>query len=644
MGYTPNALPNIWAAIATPFSITSTYAVDDYCRYDGVFYKCTTAIETAGAWDASKWTQVTVASQLGGSGSISWAPVAADYDSTATYDLGDYAIQEGKLYKANQAISTPEAFTPAHWTQVAVTDEMNNLGFVAADFDTTEGYDIGDYVIYNDELYKAKAAVSAGAWDSSKWDKVAITDVMVDNLGFIADDFSTDSTYAIGDYVIYDKELYKAKTAITTAGAWDKTNWIKVSTTDETLDYYHTIVNCFDSTKTYEIGDYVCWFDSSNKIQIYKATDVIAPGTWDVTKWKVVTLADEIKDHVIEEYDSDETYFIGECVIHDSKLYIANSNNITGTWDISKWDPEYVLNLGHDEWSEDASYVADDIVLHHGKLYRAVNPVNGEFNLTKTTAAVTQIPTATLSTDEDSFDLDDLEKPTGNLIKVTGSLAVGSDTITLTSNEFKTTDGNLYSYTDPTYDYTITFDVTAKSVTVVDDTGTNVLSAGDTFTGLQVTTPAFTVTTWAPVNDSIELAPAFDVNIQYSANDLIQYNDKIYKAKAATTKGSFIPTEWEQYYISASGGTGGADAYNLADDFDATAAYAVGDPVIKDDTLYMAKAAHAAGAWADADFEAVQVETEMLKELRAIATSLGLTRTVTWDSTNTEFKYEYSLS
>ena len=42
--------------LATAFSTTSTYAVNDVVSYNGRNYKCKTAIETAGAWDASKWT------------------------------------------------------------------------------------------------------------------------------------------------------------------------------------------------------------------------------------------------------------------------------------------------------------------------------------------------------------------------------------------------------------------------------------------------------------------------------------------------------------------------------------------------------------------------------------------------------------
>ena len=44
--------------MAPEFSTASTYAVGDFCIYKDVLYRCTTAITTAGAWSASKWTAV----------------------------------------------------------------------------------------------------------------------------------------------------------------------------------------------------------------------------------------------------------------------------------------------------------------------------------------------------------------------------------------------------------------------------------------------------------------------------------------------------------------------------------------------------------------------------------------------------------
>lgn len=43
---------------------TATYAVGDLCIYNNTLYKCTTAITTAEAWDASHWTATSIADEI----------------------------------------------------------------------------------------------------------------------------------------------------------------------------------------------------------------------------------------------------------------------------------------------------------------------------------------------------------------------------------------------------------------------------------------------------------------------------------------------------------------------------------------------------------------------------------------------------
>ena len=45
----------LYGVSADEFSESATYQVGDYCTYQSKTYKCNTAIQTAGAWDSSKW-------------------------------------------------------------------------------------------------------------------------------------------------------------------------------------------------------------------------------------------------------------------------------------------------------------------------------------------------------------------------------------------------------------------------------------------------------------------------------------------------------------------------------------------------------------------------------------------------------------
>ena len=50
-------------SIAPNYNATSTYKVGDYVSYQGKFYKCTTAIETAEAWNSEHWSETTVVNE-----------------------------------------------------------------------------------------------------------------------------------------------------------------------------------------------------------------------------------------------------------------------------------------------------------------------------------------------------------------------------------------------------------------------------------------------------------------------------------------------------------------------------------------------------------------------------------------------------
>lgn len=51
--------------IAATYSASSSYAVGDLCIYNGILYKCNTAIGSGGeTWNASHWTQITIDGEL----------------------------------------------------------------------------------------------------------------------------------------------------------------------------------------------------------------------------------------------------------------------------------------------------------------------------------------------------------------------------------------------------------------------------------------------------------------------------------------------------------------------------------------------------------------------------------------------------
>lgn len=57
------------------------------------------------------------------------------YDDTATYSVGDLCIYNNALYKCTTAITTAEAWNASHWTATSIADEISALNTDKADKD-----------------------------------------------------------------------------------------------------------------------------------------------------------------------------------------------------------------------------------------------------------------------------------------------------------------------------------------------------------------------------------------------------------------------------------------------------------------------------------------------------------------------------
>ena len=78
------------------------------------------------------------------------------YSASKLYAVGEDCVYEGVRYKCTTAIETPEAFTPSHWQAISIEGELNELNSSKVDntiTSTTVNFtNIGDVQIYS--LYK----------------------------------------------------------------------------------------------------------------------------------------------------------------------------------------------------------------------------------------------------------------------------------------------------------------------------------------------------------------------------------------------------------------------------------------------------------------------------------------------------------
>lgn len=98
-------------------------------------------------------------------------------ESTTAYDIGAVAT--------NVSLQNPITVEETQYTNVeSALNAINNksggggsadTSIIAEDFSTSKSYAVGDYVVYNGDLYRCSTAHSAGAWDASHFTQITVT-------------------------------------------------------------------------------------------------------------------------------------------------------------------------------------------------------------------------------------------------------------------------------------------------------------------------------------------------------------------------------------------------------------------------------------------------------------------------------------
>ena len=202
--------------------------------------------------------------------------IANEYSSSSTYASGSYVIHEGVFYRCTTAITTPEVWNSAHWTEVTVGGEFvnnrnthnilqnlitANTQLIAGELENTANfynpantYNVGDYVLQSvttqsgtkDKLFRCTTAITTPeAWNSSHWTVVNLAGEIKSNKSNIQD-ISND----VDELYDYTKELDRtrygeilqfrdSKTILGLTWKWDNTDFsITGRATDSDAYYY----------------------------------------------------------------------------------------------------------------------------------------------------------------------------------------------------------------------------------------------------------------------------------------------------------------------------------------------------------------------------------------------------------------------
>ena len=116
----------------------------------------------------------------------------------------------------------------------------NLANVIAPVFNAANYYSTGDYVLYNNELYKANQAVNPGTWDPDAWTRCLIVDEMgsgggsagVDNVArlMIAGQYSPSFGYQKYAICRYNDKLWMCNTNLPSGGeAWNAAHWDEIT-------------------------------------------------------------------------------------------------------------------------------------------------------------------------------------------------------------------------------------------------------------------------------------------------------------------------------------------------------------------------------------------------------------------------------
>ena len=119
---------NVRIMIASEFSPSVSYAIGDYCIYNNVFYKCTTA-HAAGDWDSSDFTATDVTADIKSKQNYIFRGTHDEWDNLSAAEKARYDIvaftDDGETGDITNAVTDGDMRAI---TSNAVYDALNNVG------------------------------------------------------------------------------------------------------------------------------------------------------------------------------------------------------------------------------------------------------------------------------------------------------------------------------------------------------------------------------------------------------------------------------------------------------------------------------------------------------------------------------------
>lgn len=234
--------------------------------------------------------------------------VQGDTGRDVIFELADYEIPTGAtanyyidkpdgnaVYNSAEVISSTEIL--AHLTEQALAEPGRNNGQVRilSDGDVITSFDFVLEVEVFRGILRLQSETEVNIFDQAIEDAVntateeavaeiqAQTPAVTGMQNSIAPTYSAYSTYSVGDYVMYNAQLYKCNTAITAAEPWTVAHWTQMALSSDVRELYGAFrasnINIHWQNGYYidSSGNYIPYsqFNATKKIPVYDATSCI---------------------------------------------------------------------------------------------------------------------------------------------------------------------------------------------------------------------------------------------------------------------------------------------------------------------------------------------------------------------------------
>ena len=436
----------------------------------------------------------------------------------------------------------------------------------------------------------------------------------------------TDSTfYFSNEIVINDNKLYKCKQDHVSAGTFvsDINTWESLSSngieTFKPSTYYNDGAIVVEGNRLYR-----CTLAHTS------TTDLIS----DIQNWELLSN--------VQEWKKSKNYIQGNIVLYDHTPYKVTKNHVSNDFSLDKDNFEITYSNIRD-FSASSYYKAGSYVLYNNNIYKALNDTKGDIGhklQLQTSASFTDsegVYTKEIGTDSGGYDL--VTEPTGNYINTVIDLGSICDVTQVILSELisvncapgeiiveTSKDGTDYTEADSlsTGGYSNFKNETAlninKKVRYIKLVFKSVYkSNGNMFTfnkvEVYVSNPD-----WQKITNTQK--PSIEIwrtGTEYKKNEIVVYNEKIYKCAVDHTSGTDFSADklkyWESLsdnpiindWISGNNYTVGTcvikSNQNEIVDWTASKQYNINDEVVYDGYIYTCKTQNADAEFTEANWE-----------------------------------------